>query len=550
MSPLLLARAERPRLAQTPARTGRQHRQTRPVPFRRQALTADRLGPGEVLHLQQTAGNGAVLQLLLNVQRGKKTRTARTTKRATAGATQSKTRKRTRRTTPRSARTTKPAPLTSDLRKKMEKAAVRQARLIRDLTTLYVVEAFDDDGTPTAQPDHAYASEQPGTVQVIRERGFIGPRTGGRNPTPRADYPATYQSRYFTYVIDLVNTAVGSPLPTRSGVDTDEPFDIRRRTLKGSGRAQGRPNRLREHWAHNPAYWQPHGGLAAHQSEAAGRAKAHELNPVEEISAADVPAGLVALPSDATQPYIFYVSATERDPNFTHDARRYARSADFDSARPVTGKMQQGLSDRPVENRRDAGRLPAATMGNTQAYEYMDTNRGAIRGARLASHEWCHLIGDGDGGPDALENLVIGTNAVNTEQLAMELALRDYRFQLAALSCAIQLTVKVITRDAPVPVVRGYGHGRGNVADWISYDIAVVNSQDKNDTRRIPAHRQIMDGTRGTITRAEFSYLHHTVREKLRRVVDHLQQARAAGKYRQVAPGQIVFADEVMAFTV
>src|SRR5699024_6331396 len=213
------------------------------------------------------------------------------------------------------------------------------------------------------------------------------------------------------------------------GIDENAPFPVVKRTIKGVGRAQGRPNRFLEHWAHNPAYWQPRGGLALHRADAGTRAREHELLAEEQIHAAAPPQGLTALPADAAQPYVFYVSATQRDPNFATDARRYLSAADFDTtwAGPGSRKSQQEISHPPRQGRQEARRLPAGTMGGTQAHEYLAGagGRGGSPGQRLASHEWCHLIGDGDGGPDEFANLVIGTNAVNTEQLSMELALRD-----------------------------------------------------------------------------------------------------------------------------
>lgn len=48
--------------------------------------------------------------------------------------------------------------------------------------------------------------------------------------------------------------------------------------------------------------------------------------------------------------------------------------------------------------------------------------------ARLRTdQEWCHLVGHGDGGPEIEANFVSGSKHCNTEQLALELAQREYR---------------------------------------------------------------------------------------------------------------------------
>jgi hypothetical protein len=41
--------------------------------------------------------------------------------------------------------------------------------------------------------------------------------------------------------------------------------------------------------------------------------------------------------------------------------------------------------------------------------------------------EWCHLFGHGDGGVEVEDNFVAGSKHCNTEQLALELAQRNYR---------------------------------------------------------------------------------------------------------------------------
>lgn len=506
---------------------------------------AHQLTPAAVLTLQRTAGNAAVSALLretspATVQRGKsKTPTNTSTRRQPA-------------THRRQANTPAVTDVTAKVRERRAQVARRQAAAMETLVAMYVPEGFDTDGSPGAQPAHAHTAPQhQSEVDLLRTKHFAPPRVGGREAAPVPYYPARFESRYFHYEIQLVNADTGTVLAPETGVDPAAPFPVLRRTIKGSGRAQGRPNRFVERWAHNPAYWQAHGGLAANKVQADQRAEAHELLDHEMVDAASPPQDFVALSADATQPYVFYVSTSQRDPSFAHDQRRYQSAAGFDrdwGNDSAARKSQTAVSLPPQVPRQDAGRSPAGAMGGTQAYEYQGAaGHGGRSGVHLASHEWCHLVGDGDGGPDAFANLVIGTNAVNTEQLSMELALRDYRAQLAALNCSIVLTVKVLTEDSQVGKVRGFEFGTKNVANWISYDIAIVNSTDRHDARRIPVHRQVMDGKRGTITRSEFSYLHNEVRAKVKRTTEHLKAAHDAGSYTG-SPAQPTFGDPVMAF--
>ncbi|MFF3941426.1 eCIS core domain-containing protein [Streptomyces phaeofaciens] len=428
------------------------------------------------------------------------------------------------------------------------------AQLARDqqtqmqyLPALYVpAEAFGVDGSLPALPTHARTTPFPGAVDILQMNDPPLPAVAHRNPGPRPSWPLKYQSGHFIYRVEMVND------PSRTGttlVNPDQPFRIVRRTLKmrQSGASAGRTYRFAERWSLNPAHW----NLADFQEAARAEAMAQQLglDASSRFSAPDM-AAFTALPTDADQPFVFYVSSTGVDPHFQHadgtakNERRYRSATTFDNTAAagydVTGLGHQGytaLSSPPQVDRRSAGRDPSRAMGRKQAHELMgDEGRKGSTGERLASHEWCHLVGDGDGGPDLPDNLVIGTNAVNTEQLAMETALRPFVGQLAALGHSIQLRVQVLlgSTDEDHPQVP---NTPWNLAEFISYDISLVPRGRLNAPQPHPVHRQIMDGRRGTITELEFTYLNHLVRAKLREVTDALQaqqqapQAAYAGAY-------------------
>ncbi|MFI7501300.1 hypothetical protein ACIBVL_22900 [Streptomyces sp. NPDC049687] len=316
-------------------------------------------------------------------------------------------------------------------------------------------------------------------------------------------------------------------------IDPDQPFGIVRRTLKmrQGGASAGRTYRFAERWAPNPAYWNLHDRRAAAQAQA--EAADRGLSDQDRLSQDDVD-DFSPLPTDPDQPFVFYVSPSSVDPHFQRSdgtqkndrrylsAERFDRTVDVGSA--VTGYEQQayqGLSAPHQVDRRTARRGPARAMGNQQANALMgNEGSGGSPGEHLASHEWCHLVGDGEGGPDIEANLVIGTNAVNTEQLAMETALRPFVGQLRTLGYSIPLRVRALVTPVAHPTrpVRPW-----NAAQYISYRISLVPRDELDAAKPWEIHRQIMDGQRGTITELEFTYLHHTVRAKLRQAVEEIQ---------------------------
>ncbi|MFI9626871.1 DUF4157 domain-containing protein [Streptomyces sp. NPDC052042] len=423
-----------------------------------------------------------------------------------------------------------------------------QREQLENLPAMWVpVEEFDEDGNPRPRPTVAYTGQRDGYgMDALRvERTFALPsRTATRSGILLVDnWEIEYQTSFFVYKVQAINDRHRQH--SRILINPDQPFAVVGRVAKGSqGRSMGRPYRFGDYWDVNPDFRGGPDSSVDHDMDMEELIARRGLKEDNRVRSADRDS-LVQLPSDPYQPFLFYTRDIT-DPNFTHpggarkDDRRFLLPADFDhlagQAR-AAGKTrdQVGLSKQPVAGRQDAGRDPSKGMGGFRAHAIMPVSgHGATGGrlAHLASHEWCHLIGDNDGGPAIFHNLVVGTNAVNTEQLAMESALRDFRPRMDGLGCAIRLRVEAIVEEAELeePGIPG---GSYHKADWISFTIDIVDkdpSAGAVETRPSVGevvHRQIMDANRGTITESEFNSLHHQVRNLL-----HAEHLRLKEKQR------------------
>ncbi|MFI1768741.1 DUF4157 domain-containing protein [Streptomyces sp. NPDC020800] len=386
-----------------------------------------------------------------------------------------------------------------------------QVEQLEYLAGFYVpAETFGENGELPPQPAQAWLSPQAADdVDLLRVQSTFSlprPAAGRRGGTLQTRWSANYQSSFFVYTIELINDPEGHQ--SHVLIDTNAPFVITRRTLRGSGgRSGGRTYAFGDRWGVNPS-----SGLS---KEAA--MERFGLDPDGYVEQADVLAqGLTRLPSENSQPVAFYIPAGRDDPKFLNSDRRFLSPQGFDDLGGAT-RWVTGLSSRPQVDRRDGQRSTAAAMGNTQAHEWMGPGNGGTVG-QLAKYEWCHLVGDGDGGPSTPQNLVIGTNAVNTEQLAMETGLRDLIPQVRAHGYDIRLHVIASLQQAPLesehsPADRGLPDLLQ--ANWISYDISLVPLGEVNG-QQLPVHRQIMDATRGTITESEFVVLQATVKNAIR----------------------------------
>ncbi|MGX9924044.1 eCIS core domain-containing protein [Streptomyces sp. NPDC002248] len=418
------------------------------------------------------------------------------------------------------------------------------------LPVMYVpAENFGRDGGPPPLPTRAYTAPEPGDAELLQVPGGVLPSVSHRDPGPRVSWPMKYQSKYFVYDIELVNRP-DRPHETPTLIDPSRSFNVVRRKLKmrPSTHSAGRTYRFQERWSFNPVYW---GSTVGPQAERA--ALDAGLKPEKRLAQREL-RNFRALPAPPDQPFVFHVANDRVDPHFMNadgtqkDGRRGVSAASFDytaaTAHPdeYRRKTARDLSEPPQVGRGDAGRNPHRTMGNVQAHELMGVEgNGGSTGQHLASHEWCHLIGDGDGGADIPQNLVIGTNAVNTEQLAMETALRPFVPQLTAMGHSIQLDVEALVRPTPLdsPAVPGRGW---NQAEYISYRISLVPVGQAGSSQRREIHRQIMDARRGTITEMEFTYLRRTVKAKLQGAVAAIEKADRAERERQAQAAALAYA--------
>ncbi|WP_438289590.1 eCIS core domain-containing protein [Streptomyces sp. HUAS TT7] len=346
----------------------------------------------------------------------------------------------------------------------------------------------------------------------------VNPRT--RTGALQSRFPATYQSDYFTYKINLIND-----FSSLSYIDCSKPFEVINQSPRSNGRgSQGRAYLYGRRWALNPDFWagrleDPEEFITAHKMDLSMRDDDPDPNLFE------------ALPTSDDQPFIFYKQTGMDDDRFVGDSRDFGTEQEFDMDYsrqeihdPSSVRRQQGNSVPPGSSR--AGRSTATAMGGTQAHQWMDHTGGSGgRQGTLARYEWCHLIGDGDSGPNVPGNLVVGTNAVNTEQLAMETGLRRYRAQLANEGLAIELDVKATMKNAseqgpggnpPLALSPSYPLQ----ADWISYKISIVGNDIRNSRFRQELHRQIMDAERGTITEDEFTYLQNKVENAIKDFIE------------------------------
>lgn len=117
------------------------------------------------------------------------------------------------------------------------------------------------------------------------------------------------------------------------------------------------------------------------------------------------------------------------------------------------------------------------------------------------SYEWCHLIGDADGGTNKEANLVAGTEAANTEQLILEQAQRKYREFCANNRLTLEIQGQARLANMPTganfPEMENYSHHEQFTA-WIRYTIWIYRSGTKRDA---PVIDHIFDANRQEISK-------------------------------------------------
>jgi hypothetical protein len=410
----------------------------------------------------------------------------------------------------------------ADAQEKQQHISMQDARLAA-LQTLYVNDAADTamEGASPAHPTEA--TRLPG------------------QPGPRGDkllesWYVKFQSKYHGYTIDLVTSPDHDPRGDDPLVGTvrriHEPFRIVRSSTLGERGDIGRTLAGGWAWAPNPNYRglmnAPNLGGQFHPVPMPQPILPSMLHmPPDKRFGAPGTERYVPLPAPPTQPFIYYKDPGANDPTHQHDDRRDLPPTSTSltllmppeglGPSPVPLWQQSTFSAPPKKARKGSGRDPGKAMGGPASDLMPSGWSAAPRQGTQASHEWCHLVGDADGGGCDGLNLVIGTNQVNSEQLALENALRPFRPALEKLGRGVYIDARATGTLQPhsgtgQPVLQ---------ADWIKYTISVRSLDGSGE--ELHAHTDVMDATRGTITKGEFEALRAEAAAKLRLIVRQLQ---------------------------
>ena len=413
-----------------------------------------------------------------------------------------------------------------------------QTAMVSQLTSLVVPrEVYGANGEDPDRPTAANLTTEDrlrdeNLIELVRVENWLGLRDLSGRSGPRASIPVEFHSEDFSYTVEMVN-ARGVP-GVLAWMDPERPFRIiGRHPLTSQNRSGGRTFRHGGWWGFNPDYWE-NPAIADRQARyddalprVVPRAELLRLDVSQFIDFAPPGTPVRALPHAPTDEFVFY-AADVPDDRFLGFDREVVSPQAFDAliaANPLRTRLTVRFSDPPRTSRADSGRSTAAAMGGTQAHQWMSAFTGEDMSGevgKLAKYEWCHLIGDGDNGPSDFANLVIGTNAVNTEQLAMEMALRQHVRSLRSVGYGVRLTVTAFM-DPALPVsVNGIVETRPIKARYISYRIDLTSRTDGR-ARVFPVHRQIMDADRGVITSAEFEYIFRQVQNAMDQAAGELR---------------------------
>lgn len=332
-----------------------------------------------------------------------------------------------------------------------------------------------------------------------------------------AAFPTAYRyaDEDYQYTIELVRP---ERLGTIPGIVGDgSVFEITSITPPISKTATGRAYTGTQAFFANPRYRGAAVAAPTTRAAAAARAAIQRFDNEQAARAAH----FVPQPTSDQEPYVFCVPEDFDDPKQTANPaqdRRFRSEAQFEGDLAAgAAKSARSMATRtPAQRRAEAGRIPQAEAGNVPAAAFMgDAGTRATQG-HLASHEYCHLIGDGDGGLCDRRNLVVGTNSVNTEQLAMEETLRPFRPKFRQLGCSVMLDVTSTTGATPAAPAGGEAWVRQSKAEFIRYRIQIIPVDVAlRDMHRLDVHTQIMDGQRGTITEMEVELLKATIERKM-----------------------------------
>jgi len=403
----------------------------------------------------------------------------------------------------------------------------RLLQQLDDRGSLYV----PDDDKATA----AYSKDDKGRVEIRRVGAVDVPNN--RLLTFATEYE--YASGEYRYYVQMLNKAKPGVVPTLA----KEPFTLRRRAAGGGSSSKGRSYRGTQGFFPNPDYWQKRKPDDSVPKPASRKATPTMAAILELRDAKDAAThGLVPQDAGPAEPWVFCVPDAFDNAKAAPDARQAGNPR---RQRKQVGDFDKEASDKqvmratvyqtrtPAQKRGDAGREPQTAAGGAPASAWMGAKTDKAPGpayaasqGQLGSHEYCHLVGDGDSGDCSRQNLVVGTSGVNTEQLAMEETLRPFRPRLRALGYALRLSVTAIVSGTPFrndDVKSKKDWPQDQMAEFIRYEMfAHPIDQALAKTEPIPVHTQVMDGQRGVITEAEVDMLKKTVSGKLELTLENL----------------------------
>jgi hypothetical protein len=363
-----------------------------------------------------------------------------------------------------------------------------------------------------------------------------------------ADYK--FSSNDYTYTVKLLKNPHGWPRDSRDRQAYPTvprgTFEVVAVASKGTTSAKGRAygNASNQAFVDNPAFT----GTQAEKTAARTALGAAGYTEYANAGAAGAAGFPVGLPAPNSQPFVIYtVAAPRQDPRQSTqpaDTRDVHAETTFntDVATKLAGgaagaavRIMQAIEPQthmPRTSRGTGRREPQGEAGGYSASSLMG-NAGAVVGT-LGSHEYCHLVADGDGGACAPTNLVPGSNQVNTEQLALEETLRHYRAKLRDKGWSIGLDVTVLLDNAPAPTPAPPSNAKGQwvntqIPSVIKYKI-ILHAQASTVKRKLIArgdppsidlHTQFMDAKRGTIPAAEVIALQAFARSKFQDKIDN-----------------------------
>ena len=324
-------------------------------------------------------------------------------------------------------------------------------RLLAELDTyarLFVGQPDQDPKEAVVAPDAEH------DVEIQRVKRYQAPPNARTTFTPTLEYKA----RDGRFKVQVLDTGVkDGELPRVAG----PPFAIQRVAAGAGKTAKGRSYRGTQGFFPNPAFR----GVDRGPKPSVRGSRSGDGEVLEFADAAGAAAnGLVPQQSSEHEPWVYCVPTSFDSGVGRPDARqggnpgrqRRQLPEDFDSYAEHRPQHRATVFDTqvPDQSRADASRDPGVVAGNVSSSKFMGAEDPSVSTAygggqgRLASHEFCHLVGDGDDGACRSENLGLGTSNCNTEQLAMEATLRNYRARLRRLGMAIRISATAVMEDA------------------------------------------------------------------------------------------------------